>query len=70
MGWHGLVLSVSASHKVGHGFASRQGHTKDSHKYDVKRLPALHAGIRVGVLAVQSDCIKGLACSVWNCHAL
>ena len=28
----GLVVSVSASHAVGRGFASRPGHTKDHHK--------------------------------------
>ena len=28
----GLVVSVSASHAVGRGFASRRGHTKDHHK--------------------------------------
>ena len=27
----GLVLSVSTSHAVGHGFMSRPGHTKDHH---------------------------------------
>ena len=27
-----LAFSVSASHKVGHEFASRPGHTKDHHK--------------------------------------
>ena len=29
--WDGLVVSVSASHAVGHGFAPVQGHTKDQH---------------------------------------
>ena len=29
---HGLVVSVSASHAVGRGFASRSDHTKDHHK--------------------------------------
>ena len=28
----GLVVSMSASHAVGCGFASRMGHTKDHHK--------------------------------------
>ena len=28
----GLVVSVSASHTVGRGFASRPSHTKDHHK--------------------------------------
>ena len=29
---YGLVVSVSASHVVGSGFAPRSGHTKDHHK--------------------------------------
>ena len=29
---YGLVVSLSASHAVGHRFASRLGHTKDHHK--------------------------------------
>ena len=35
-----LVVWVSASHKVGHGFASRPGHTKDHHKNGTNCLPA------------------------------
>ena len=36
----GLVVSVSASHVVVHGFASYQGHTKDHLKNGSKCLPA------------------------------
>ena len=36
----GLVVSVSASHSVGRGFASRPGHTNDHHN---NCLAALHA---------------------------
>ena len=38
--WDGLV---SASHAVGHGFASRPGHTKDHHKDCTNSLPAWYA---------------------------
>ena len=38
-----LVISVSASHVVGHGFVPRQGHTKDHHKY---KLPPFLAHMR------------------------
>ena len=39
----GLVVSVSASHTVGHEFASRLDHTKDHHKNGTNCLPAWHA---------------------------
>ena len=38
-----FVVSVSASHTLGRGFASRQGHTKDHHKNGTNCLPAWHA---------------------------
>ena len=38
-----LVVSVSASHTVGHEFASRPGHTKDHHQNGTNCLPAWHA---------------------------
>ena len=38
--WDGLVVSVSASHKVGCWFPSRPGHTKDHHKNGTNCLPA------------------------------
>ena len=38
--WVGLVVRVSASHTIGHGFASRPGHTKDHHKNGTNCLPA------------------------------
>ena len=44
-----LVVRVSPSHMVGHGFASRPGHTKDHHNNATKFLPAVHACVRVGV---------------------
>ena len=37
--FHGLVVSVFASHTVGHEFASRPGHTKDHHKNGTNYLP-------------------------------
>ena len=55
----GLVVSVSASHAVGRGFASQSGHTKCHHKNGTNCLPAFHVCVRVGVLTVQSDCLKG-----------
>ena len=36
----GLVVSVSASHAVGRGFASLLGYTKDHHKNGTNCLPA------------------------------
>ena len=44
-----LVVSVSASHTVWRGFASRPGHTKAHHKNGTNCLPTLHACLRVGV---------------------
>ena len=41
------VVSVSTSHSVGLGFASRLGHTKDHHKNGKNCLPALHACARI-----------------------
>ena len=38
--WVGLVVSMSASHMVGCGFASRPGHTKDHHKNGTNCLSA------------------------------
>ena len=53
-----LVVSVSASHTVGRGFASRPDNTKDHHKNGTNCLPAWHA-LRLGwSLAVQPDCLK------------
>ena len=57
--WVGLVVSVSASHTVGHEFASRQGHTKDHHKNGTNCLPAWHAKRLARSLTVQPDCLKG-----------
>ena len=45
----GLVVSVSASHAVGHGFAPRPGHTKDHHKNGTNCLLAWNACNREGV---------------------
>ena len=39
----GLVVSVSASHMVGHEFASRPRHTKNHYKNGTNCLPAWHA---------------------------
>ena len=54
--WVGLVISVSASHVVGRGFAPWPGHTKDLHKNGTNCLPAWHACVRVDSAA---DCVKG-----------
>ena len=48
--WNGLVVSMSASHAVGRGFASLPTHTKDHQKNDTDSLPAWHSGVRVGQL--------------------
>ena len=44
-----LVVSMSASHAVGRGFAPQPGHTKDHHKNGMNCLPAWHVSVRVGV---------------------
>ena len=57
-----LVVSVSASHTFGRGFAFLPGHTKDHHKNGTNYLPAWHA-LRSGwSLAVQPDCLKRVVC--------
>ena len=38
----GLVVSVAASHTVGHEFTSRPGHTNDNHKNVTNWLPPRH----------------------------
>ena len=38
-----FVVGVSASHTLGHEFASRPGHTKDHHKNGTDCLPVWHA---------------------------
>ena len=53
--WVGLVVSVSASHAINHGFAPLLSHIKDPNKKGTC-LPAWQASLRVGVLL---DCIKG-----------
>ena len=45
----GLVVNVSASHMVGHGFASRSAHTKDHHRNGTNCLPAWLICVRVRV---------------------
>ena len=55
----GLVVSVSASHVVGCGFAPRPVHTKDHHKNNKNGLTAWHAMRQGRSLTVQSDCLKG-----------
>ena len=56
--WVGIVISMSASHMVGRGFASPPGHTKDHQKNGTNCLPTLHACVRVGV-KVQPNFLKG-----------
>ena len=62
----GLVVSVSASHTVGRGFASWPGHTTDHHQNGTNCQPALYTGVRVGVS--HPDCLKGqvVCCSVYG----
>ena len=45
----GLVVTMSASHVVGHGLRSWLGHTKDHLINGTNCLPVWHASIRVGV---------------------
>ena len=47
--WVGLVVSMSASHVLGHGYAPWPGDTKDHHKNFTNCHPALYAYVRVGV---------------------
>ena len=42
--WGGSVVSMYASHDVGHWFATLPGHTKDNYENGTNRLPACHAG--------------------------
>ena len=49
MCWVGLVVSISTSHTVGLGFASRPSRTEDHHENGTNCLPALHACVGVGV---------------------
>ena len=57
----GLVVNVSSSHAVGHGFASPWVHSKDHHRNCTNCLPAWHTDItRVGVWQCSPD-------SVWTC---
>ena len=44
-----IVVRVSASHAVGHGFASWMGHTKGHHKNGTNYLPDSTEGIKVRV---------------------
>ena len=55
----GLVVSVSASHTVGRGFADWSGHTKDHHKNGTNCLLAWHTMCKGWSLAVQPDWLKG-----------
>ena len=55
----GLVVSVSSSHTVVCGFASRSGHTKDQHKNGKNCLPAWHKMHKGRSLTVKPDCLKG-----------
>ena len=55
----GLVVSVFASHTVGHEFASRPGHTTDHHQNGRNCLPAWHVMRQGRSVTVQPDCLKG-----------
>ena len=56
--WDGLVVSMSASHAVGRGFASRLGHIKNDHKNGTNCLPAWHACVMAGVLQCSATVYK------------
>ena len=58
----GLVVSVSASHAVGCGFASRSVHTKDHLKNGTNYFPTWHAGVRVGVKQCSPTILKAGLC--------
>ena len=53
--WGGLVVSVSASHGVGRGFAPQLGHAKDHHNKSANTLALCHppSASFCSVLAVQ-----------------
>ena len=53
-----LLVSVSASHVVSRGFASRRGHTKDHYKEN-KLTPCWERRNKGSSLTVQPYCIKG-----------
>ena len=53
------MVSVSASHVVGHGFSSQLGHTKDHHKNGTNCLPTWHGRQKGRSLTVQSDRLCG-----------
>ena len=66
----GLVISVSASHTVGRGFASWPGHTKDIKMVQTASLHGRQC-VRVGLWQCRPTVKK--PGSVWNClwgHAL
>ena len=44
-----LLVIVSASRALGHGFPHQPGHTKDHHKNGTNFLPAWHASVWVAV---------------------
>ena len=54
----GLLLSMTASHVVGHRFAPQSGHTKDHHKM-VQTLPCISCMHYGRSLTVQPNCLKG-----------
>ena len=60
--WDGLMVSMSASHVVGHGFVPWQGHTKDHHEKDTNCSPTWHAGIRIGVWQCNLTVIGQIVC--------
>ena len=47
--WDGLVVSMSASHGVGHRSVPNPGNTKDHRKNGTYCPAAWHTGVRVGV---------------------
>ena len=67
----GLLVSVSASHTVGRGFASRPGHTKGHQKW--YKLPPYMACNALGWEFDSAAQLSKRSGSVWNClwgHAL
>ena len=60
----GSVVSVSASHAVGRGFAPRPGHTKNGHTNGTNWLPAWQNKGKSLTSAARLSKRPG---SVWNC---
>ena len=58
----GSVVSVSASHAVGHGFVFLLGHTKHHYENGTNCLLAWHSDFRVGVLHCNPTVLEARNC--------